>query len=335
MVEKINGQLVFCCKCPEKKYFKRNRLIISLLGILIGIFLLPKIAYLSSITAEKLIELTNKEREKAGINILTTNQLLTQAAYQKAQDIVKTQKFQHNIDGRKFSSWIKEAGYNYSYAGENLAIDFSTSEGIIKAWANSDLHRKNLLNPRFKEIGIATIEGEFEGEDTTIVVQIFGEPIKPITEGQVSSIDSNYLITQKDASQISTIKEENLPLTISKYERENLFKFPVINQSLFLSGSNELILNPNQMNAVDSASQLIIKNNFFEQTNYNRQLINLTIILFIILLVFAILYLYAFYSSFINKLFSIKIRGKNIIYTLKHFLRVHWFYHIHTKKEAK
>jgi hypothetical protein len=145
-----------------------------LLFVILGIFLLPKLAFLSSITNKNIIDLTNKERINLGIPALNNNELLNKAAMAKGESIIKSQTFQHDIGDKKFSSWIKEVDYKYAYVGENLAIDFTSSEGAIKAWLNSPSHKKNLLNNKFKEIGVAVVEGNFQGKNTIIVVQIFG-----------------------------------------------------------------------------------------------------------------------------------------------------------------
>lgn len=145
--------------------------------VIIGIFLLPQIAFLFSITDENIINITNKERIKENLSPLTANQLLSKAAYDKAQAIINSQKFGHNIIGEKFSHWIKESGYQYSYIGENLAVDFYTNEGIMKAWLKSPTHRKNILNEKFSEIGVAVVSGNLDGKETTLVVQIFGQPL--------------------------------------------------------------------------------------------------------------------------------------------------------------
>ncbi len=221
----------------------QKQIIFSLLIILIGIFLLPNTAYLSGITSEKIIELTNKERQKRNLPPLTVNQLLTKAAYQKANDIFKFQSFQHNINGRKFSSWIKNAGYEYIYVGENLAIDFVTSEGIIDAWLKSPSHRKNILNAEFKEIGVAVLNGKFNNHQTTLVVQIFGSPLKTSLEPLQNYINSpnlpsnfpqeklltNILYFQKKsplATEQITKHHSTLSLqTINNYSYYPLFKF--------------------------------------------------------------------------------------------------------------
>jgi|GEM_PF-2968121 len=158
--------------------------------MLITVFLLPKIASASSITPEKLIDLTNQEREKMGLNDLVASPLLAHAAQAKAEAILKSEDFSHTLAGRTFSSWIKETGYQYSFVGENLAMDFETSEGIMGAWMDSPLHKKNILNSRYKEIGIASVRGTFQGQETTVVSQIFGTPLTPTIEPTQTSIDS-------------------------------------------------------------------------------------------------------------------------------------------------
>lgn len=315
MVGKINGQLIFCYSCPEtkiKKNRKKNRYLASLLCLLIGIFLLPKIAYLSSITAEKIIELTNKERKNTEINILTANQLLTKAAYDKANVIFETKKFQHNIDDRKFSSWIKEAGYEYSYVGENLAIDFTTSEGIIKAWNNSELHKKNILNPRFTEIGVATLEGNFEGNNSTLVVQIFGEPVKNKIEGQVAGVDLDQLTKQSAnptiESNIST--SSTLIAQLSNYKKNNL--------SLYLNKINKLGSTPSLI--ISNQNENIIIGEYFFIILY----IMLTIIftLFILpIIIIDIFYFINFPKKYFNTLFYAHRAHKRSLskgHTVKH-----------------
>ncbi|MEA3449628.1 MAG: CAP domain-containing protein [Patescibacteria group bacterium] len=165
----------------SQNFNKKNFFIIPLIFVLLGIFLLPKLALLSAITPETIIKISNQERKKYGLEALSANQSLSQAAYRKADAIFSSQHFTHRIGNRKFSAWVKDAGYKYSYVGENLAVDFITAEGVVIAWLNSQTHKKNLLNKQFSEIGIAVVEGKFQGQSTTLVVQIFGAPLIPIT----------------------------------------------------------------------------------------------------------------------------------------------------------
>lgn len=194
----------------KTKILKLNKLIFtySLLVALIGVFLLPNTAYFSNITENNIIDLTNKERISNDLPPLKQNQLLSEAAYAKGKSILENQLFSHTINNKKFSAWIRETGYEYLYSGENLAIDFMTSEGAIKAWMNSESHRNNILNENFKEIGIGIVEGKFNGQNSIIIVQIFGTPIAQTVNKKITptlNIYNNYTID----SSISTNQINN------------------------------------------------------------------------------------------------------------------------------
>jgi hypothetical protein len=141
-----------------------------------GIFLWPNNAAAAALTADNIVRLTNNERTKIGLQELASNALLAQAANDKAEFLMARQIFQHNIGERKFSSWIKAVGYEYSYAGENLALDFITAEGAVKAWLDSPTHRSNLLGKDFTQTGVAVKNGTWGDHEASLVVQIFGQP---------------------------------------------------------------------------------------------------------------------------------------------------------------
>ena len=163
-----------------------NWLIISLgLKVLLAgaLFLIPEFnAHASEkqslITPSAIIELTNKERSEANLVNLTQNEILAGAAMKKAEDILDNDYFAHTTpSGKPFYAWVHEAGYVYKSAGENLAISFIKSEDVVNAWMSSPLHKENLLDPQFTEIGVAVATGIFDNEETTVVVQLFGQPI--------------------------------------------------------------------------------------------------------------------------------------------------------------
>lgn len=138
--------------------------------------------------ATELIRLTNEYRKESGLNPLTVNPRLTQAAVNKAKDILAKQYFNHTSpDGRKFSDWIKDVNYEYFYVGENLAIDFTKPQDVFTAWLNSPKHKENIIRPEFQEIGIADIGGQFEDHSTQIVVQLFGSRVLGVSETSTPS----------------------------------------------------------------------------------------------------------------------------------------------------
>ena len=63
-----------------------------------------------------------------------------------------------------------------------MAKDFSSADAIVTAWMNSPTHKANLLSGKYKDIGIAVVDGRLNGSDTTLVVQMFGSPQTNIPE---------------------------------------------------------------------------------------------------------------------------------------------------------
>lgn len=132
---------------------------------------------MAAVISAALVELTNEDRAKEELGTLSVNPLLVAAAQAKADDMAAKGYFAHvTPDGYQPWHFIQEAGYEYSSAGENLAVNFSDSENVEDAWMNSPTHRANILNAKFTEIGIATAKGEYQGRTTTFVVQMFGAP---------------------------------------------------------------------------------------------------------------------------------------------------------------
>jgi hypothetical protein len=127
------------------------------------------------ITKEEVIQMVNDSREKEGVKVLAENEKLSQAAAAKAEDMLKENYFAHNSpSGKTPWFWIEQAGYDYHYAGENLAMDFKNADEQHSAWMKSPTHKKNILNKDFQEIGVAVRQGFIEGHLAIITVQEFG-----------------------------------------------------------------------------------------------------------------------------------------------------------------
>lgn len=135
---------------------------------------IPSNIFFADITKTALVSFINQARQTSGLQPLTENQKLDQAAKLKAEDMVQKQYFSHTSpDGATPWHWLKVIGYNYKYAGENLAIGFFDSWEVYNAWLNSPSHKANLLNSNYKEIGTAVLNG-FGQNNAVIVVQLFG-----------------------------------------------------------------------------------------------------------------------------------------------------------------
>lgn len=163
-------------KYINKIQLKRSTMaIIFMISLILPTFLNAPQAWASEITAAKVIELTNGNRQAQGLNALTENAQLDRAAASKAADMEKEQYFSHTSpSGATPWHWFQKEGYAYQYAGENLAIHFTTAEDQQTAWMNSPSHRENILNPKYKEIGVAVRTITQKGEKVILTVQMFG-----------------------------------------------------------------------------------------------------------------------------------------------------------------
>lgn len=147
------------------------------------------LGFASNIFVEDIVAGTNAYRQQNGLSTLRLDPELSQAAKEKAEDMFADGYWAHVApDGTQPWFFIAEAGYDYIYAGENLAKDFQKSEAVVVAWMESPSHRQNILNDKFKDIGVAVVNGTLDGYETTLVVQMFGQrPPEALAEGGQSS----------------------------------------------------------------------------------------------------------------------------------------------------
>lgn len=144
------------------------------------------LGYATDIRLEELLSKTNAQREEKGLPRLEFNEMLSQAAAAKARDMFAKNYWAHFApDGKSPWEFVTSSGYRYAIAGENLAKNFSTSSSVVDAWMASPTHRDNVLKPQYRDIGFAIVNGVLNGEETTLVVQIFGA-----TGGQLVQVPS-------------------------------------------------------------------------------------------------------------------------------------------------
>lgn len=134
------------------------------------------LGYASQISVDEVARLTNEKRATGGVSTLTVNPLLSAAAEAKGEDMINRDYWAHVApDGTQPWKFFADVGYKYRYAGENLAKDFSSPQSAVDAWMASPSHRENMLSSKYDEVGIAVVEGDLNGADTTIIVQLFGK----------------------------------------------------------------------------------------------------------------------------------------------------------------
>jgi len=138
-------------------------------------FIYPDQASMTRIVANEMIQITNQERERNNLLPLKVNSILAEAALRKGEDMVERGYFAHDTpEGKKPWNWIDKNEYDYIFAGENLAMDFTSGDMIHEAFMKSPSHKKNLLDPDYQEVGVAVVSGKIYGNDTDILVMFFG-----------------------------------------------------------------------------------------------------------------------------------------------------------------
>lgn len=143
----------------------------------------------TDITRQRLLAATNTQRAREGAIKLEQSQALNSAAQAKVNDMFQNQYWAHTSPGGVAPwQWIKQSGYAYDYAGENLAKGFHTSQGVITAWLDSPEHRENMLDDRFREVGFAVKNGSLNGVNTTLIVALYAAPSGGVTTGSGGSV---------------------------------------------------------------------------------------------------------------------------------------------------
>ncbi|OMP66758.1 CAP domain-containing protein [Domibacillus epiphyticus] len=111
---------------------------------------------------QQVFELVNQERAKQGVKPLQLDTKLSDVARAKSKDMKDKGYFSHQSPtyGSPFDM-MKQFGITYKTAGENIAKGQQTPEEVMKAWMNSDGHRKNILSADFTHIGVGYVDGHW------------------------------------------------------------------------------------------------------------------------------------------------------------------------------
>jgi uncharacterized protein YkwD len=122
----------------------------------------------------RVVELTNAERQEAGLAPLALNPQLGSAAQGYTQVLATTGCFEHTCGPvPDLAERDAQAGYiGWTTIGENIAAGYSTPEAVVAGWMASPGHRANILSSEFTEIGIGLVSGE--GKFGTYWTQEFG-----------------------------------------------------------------------------------------------------------------------------------------------------------------
>ncbi len=180
----------------------------------------------------EVINQLNQERVDHDLAALQFDNILKKAAGMKLDDMVSKEYFAHTSpEGKGPWHWFERAGYDYEFAGENLATKFTTASEVHKAWMNSKTHRENILFPKYKDVAVM-IGKNASGE--LVAVELFGERVGD---------DKNVLIggailPKNNKAQNELLAETSTSIIPDKVVFEKVNKLPMYN----ISFNNALLL---------------------------------------------------------------------------------------------
>jgi uncharacterized protein YkwD len=111
---------------------------------------------------ERTLILHNRERRGRGLRTLCVHPKLTRAARAHSEDMIRNDYLGHNSTGSR----LRRYGYNWRIFAENIGGgtgEYARPRNIFNRWMNSSAHRANILDGRFREIGIGTATGNYKG----------------------------------------------------------------------------------------------------------------------------------------------------------------------------
>jgi len=128
----------------------------------------------------------NAIRTQHGLVPVRLSASLTASATQHSREMAADGYFEHaSADGtvfwKRIQRWYGSNGYGFWSVGENLlwsSPDVS-ADGALQLWMHSPEHRANILNPRWREIGVSAVHvasapGTYQGLPVTIITTDFG-----------------------------------------------------------------------------------------------------------------------------------------------------------------
>jgi len=120
------------------------------------------------------VEFTNRARAKEKLPPLKLNPVLLQVARAHTENMAKTGKVEHDLDGKTSADRVKEAGYRARVVGENISKGEGRfpPEAVVMGWMMSKGHRENIVSDEFTEIGV----GIAKVGKVTYYTQVFATP---------------------------------------------------------------------------------------------------------------------------------------------------------------
>ncbi len=113
----------------------------------------------------------------APARLLDWSGALTQAALTHSDDMMANNFFSHTgSDASGAGQRAMAAGYVWRTWGENIAANRSTATAAIAGWMASDAHCANLMNPGFRDVGLACVSGAASNDYRSYWTMVLAAP---------------------------------------------------------------------------------------------------------------------------------------------------------------
>jgi uncharacterized protein YkwD len=95
----------------------------------------------------------------AAMQVLSWESRLAASAHEQAVDLAMQDRLSHTDSrNRGFGVRLRSSGYAAAGAGENLAAGQTDIEDTLQAWLASPSHCANLMQPEYRDVGLACVQ---------------------------------------------------------------------------------------------------------------------------------------------------------------------------------
>jgi uncharacterized protein YkwD len=128
---------------------------------------------------KRVLALHNEARKRRELSLLCADPELTRAARSHSREMVEKDYFSHySYNGESAAARLERFGYDRGIYGENLAGEYGTGGRpgpTFRRWMDSPGHKANILDGRFRPVGVGTYTGNYKGvEEFTMYTVDFG-----------------------------------------------------------------------------------------------------------------------------------------------------------------
>jgi uncharacterized protein YkwD len=195
-------------------------LLLTVLGVSLGIFLTSQTPKPSTISYSSLVSSINNYRSLNGLSRLTLDQNLSTAAQIQANQIAISDSWSPLSKSQTPAfSFISHDGSNLSLPTENLAYGFSSSSSVLSAWASSNYQKTNMLSSNSNSVGYGIVDAtDFMGlKNQKIIVAIFADN-KTLSPATVSTITPRSINLSDSPQSIAVIRLNSIVKYNDTYE---------------------------------------------------------------------------------------------------------------------